>query len=196
MLRRISTIKNIGAFTQCNAGPVSFSKITLIYGRNTYGKTTLGDIFLSLKTGDSSLLTSRKSIPDNGSGQEIKINFSTDDENENQGIAHYRNGHWVSGLRTSHRLAVYDDSFYHTHVFSARNLSRETKENFSDFVLGEHGVEKAQQLEGKIVERKNAVKAKADLEKQAFSGIQDIPEFVRRPLVADFDATSAAFANA
>lgn len=196
MLRRISTIKNIGAFTQCNAGPVSFSKITLIYGRNTYGKTTLGDIFLSLKTGDSSLLTSRKSIPDNGSGQEIKINFSTDDENENQGIAHYRNGHWVSGLRTSHRLAVYDDSFYHTHVFSARNLSRETKENFSDFVLGEHGVEKAQQLEGKIVERKNAVKAKADLEKQAFSGIQDIPEFVRRPLVADFDATSAALDKA
>ncbi|GAB1258265.1 AAA family ATPase [Aurantivibrio plasticivorans] len=196
MLKRISLINNVGSFKRCNAGAIDFSKITLIYGKNTYGKTTLGDIFSSLKSNDAQGVVARRTIPHDEDPQKIKINFAAAGENENQGTAKFRNGVWLNGLRESHHLAIYDDGFYHSHVFSARKLSRETKENFSDFVLGEHGVERAQELASKIEERKGATKAKSDLEKQAFSGVQDVLAFVKRTVVEDIDAAKEALDRA
>ena len=52
MLNRIQKIQNIGRFRQATCGDLQFEKITLIFGRNSYGKSTLGDLH---KTGTESL---------------------------------------------------------------------------------------------------------------------------------------------
>src|SRR3990172_7866976 len=49
-IARIKEIKNIGTFANfTNGASLGFEKLTFIYGFNTYGKTTLIDIFQSLK---------------------------------------------------------------------------------------------------------------------------------------------------
>ena len=58
---RIKGIKNIGAFANFqNGSSLGFEKLTFIYGLNTYGKTTLADIFESLKSNNPEIIYSRK----------------------------------------------------------------------------------------------------------------------------------------
>ena len=98
MLRRITEIKNVGTFTNCVASGIGFDRITLVYGRNTYGKSTLGDIFYSLEKNENDIITARKSIPEpeNGGAQSLKLQFAADGENERQGSSQFRGG---SGLK-------------------------------------------------------------------------------------------------
>ncbi|MFT4928030.1 MAG: AAA15 family ATPase/GTPase [Phenylobacterium sp.] len=41
MLKRIQTIQNVGTFREFEDRTIEMGKITLIYGRNTFGKATL-----------------------------------------------------------------------------------------------------------------------------------------------------------
>jgi wobble nucleotide-excising tRNase len=188
LLKRISTLENIGTFKKCNGRQSQFDKITLIYGRNTYGKSTLGDIFSSLKNSDVNLLTARKSIPVDGQGQKIEFNFSdADGKKEIKTI--FKNGSWMNALPTHLSLAVYDDGFYHQNVFLGRKLTRDTKENFSDFILGEQGVVKAEEIseKNKILSTK-----KADLKKlikNEFTKVEKIDEFIALAVVDDIEST-------
>lgn len=179
MLQRIQQIKNIGAFTDCQAANVPFKKWTVIYGRNTYGKSTLADILSSLRHNDPLPIVDRATIPGDNSGQQIKISFAAQGENETQGIAHFRGGAWQPGLRESHRLQIYDETFYYTNLFSSRTFSRDTKTNFSAFVLGEAGVSKAKVIAEKR-KRKRAVALEiSKLGKAAFSNVRDIEKFLK-----------------
>ncbi len=191
MLKRISTIKNIGTYKDCNGRQSQFEKLTLVYGRNTYGKSTLGDIFSSLKSDEGDTLTARKSIPEDGSAQRIELNFlGADGKKEVKTI--FNNGNWSSKLPGHLELAVYDDAFYHQNVFLGRTLTRTTKESFSDFILGSQGVAKAE-----IISEKNKTlkEKRSDLKKlvqSELSKIDDVKSFIAEPLVADIDATKVA----
>lgn len=59
IIKRISEIQNVGTFSNCkDSGKFQFSKLTLIYGLNTYGKSTLCDIFQSLSENNPDIITS------------------------------------------------------------------------------------------------------------------------------------------
>lgn len=188
MLKRISTIKNIGTYKDCNGRQSQFERLTLVYGRNTYGKSTLGDIFSSLKSGEPSTLSARKSIPDDGLAQKVELNF-LDADGKKEIKAIFNNDDWKNKLPGHLRLAVYDDAFYHQNVFLGRTLTRNTKESFSDFILGSQGVVKAEYIAAKNKELKEK---KSDLKKliqNEFSKVDDLKSFIAEPLVADIDAT-------
>ncbi|PJC30282.1 hypothetical protein CO051_06500 [Candidatus Roizmanbacteria bacterium CG_4_9_14_0_2_um_filter_39_13] len=60
----IKEIKNIGTFANfVNGASLGFEKLTFIYGVNTSGKTTLTDIFQSLKENNPLIIRARKTIP-------------------------------------------------------------------------------------------------------------------------------------
>lgn len=188
MLKRISTIKNIGTYKDCNSSKSQFEKLTLVYGRNTYGKSTLGDIFSSLKTGETETLTARKSIPVDGSPQKVELKF-LDAECKKEVSADFTKDDWKNKLPGHLRLAVYDDAFYHQNVFLGRTLTRNTKESFSDFILGSQGVVKAENIAAKNKELKEK---KSDLKKlvqSEFSKVDDLKSFIAEPVIADIDAT-------
>lgn len=188
MLKRISTIKNIGTYKDCNGSKSQFEKLTLVYGRNTYGKSTLGDIFSSLKTGETDILTARKSIPVDGSPQNVELKF-LDAECKKEVSAVFKKDDWKNKLPGHLRLAVYDDAFYHQNVFLGRTLTRNTKESFSDFILGSQGVVKAENIAAKNKELKEK---KSDLKKlvqSEFSKVDDLKSFIAEPVIANIDAT-------
>jgi len=178
MLKRISHIKNVGSFHDCQARPVEFDKISLIYGRNTYGKSTLSDIFSSLQKNNPDSVLSRSSIPEDGNGQLIDMGFACNGENERDGQALFQRGAWERGLRESHLLRVYDDTFFHEHVFSAGKFTRNTKVKFSDFILGEQGVQTAKAIADKKAEKRRVTLRKSALVKDAFLNIDNIDDFV------------------
>jgi len=178
MLKRIAHIKNIGAFQECQARPVEFAKVTLIYGRNTYGKSTLGDIFSSLQKNDPSAILARSSIPGTDQGQLVDMGFALEGQNESDGKALFRRGIWERGLTNTHLLRVYDDAFFHDHVFVARKFTRDTKIKFSDFILGSQGVAAAQLIEQKKQEKRQKTGRKKSLERDALHGIEAVDEFI------------------
>ncbi|MBO7925328.1 AAA family ATPase [Pseudoalteromonas sp. K222D] len=188
MLKRISTIKNIGTYKDCNGRQSQFEKLTLVYGRNTYGKSTLGDIFSSLKSGESASLIARKSIPDDGLAQKVELNF-LDADGKKEVKAIFNNDDWKNKLPGHLRLAVYDDAFYHQNVFLGRTLTRDTKESFSDFILGSQGVVKAENIAAKNKELKDKRSELKKLNQSEFSKVDDLKSFIAEPLVADIDTT-------
>lgn len=188
MLKRISTIKNIGTYKDCNGRQSQFEKFTLVYGRNTYGKSTLGDIFSSLKSGESASLSARKSIPDDGLAQKVELNF-LDADGKKEVKAIFNNDDWKNKLPGHLRLTVYDDAFYHQNVFLGRTLTRDTKESFSDFILGSQGVVKAENIAAKNKELKDKRSDLKKLNQSEFSKVDDLKSFIAEPLVADIDTT-------
>lgn len=177
-IKRIKTIQNIGTFANfTGGGSLGFEKLTLIYGLNTYGKTTLTDIFQSLKDNNQNILISRKTIPNQVSSQKIELSIKESSISGESDIK-FENNSW-SRNTLSKNLEVFGTEFIHKNLFTGLNIARENKENFTQFILGEDGVLKANQIAEKKKElgdkKRNIknqiphfVKGKAEPEIQSF----------------------------
>ncbi len=73
-IKSIKIIKQIGAFSDfSNGASKRFEKLTILYGLNAHGKTTLCDIFQSLANDDSKILEKRKTIPCEQKSQMVEL---------------------------------------------------------------------------------------------------------------------------
>lgn len=178
MLKRILKIQNIGRFKQAHCPSIHFGKITLIFGRNTYGKSTLGDLFNSIATTNTEIIKARKTLPTSNTSQIADISFHVDGEQKERTVS-FKNGNWQQQLPPPLKILVFDDGFYHNNIFSARSFTRSTKENFSSYIIGSQGVEKAQVIAEKNKKKRAITTEKNKLEKAAFSGIENIDEFIK-----------------
>lgn len=139
----IKEIKNVGAFANfANGGSLRFEKLTFIYGLNTFGKTTIADIFQSIKDNNSGI-SNRKTIPVLSQSQ--KIHISVKDSNSEQSLI-FQNDNWQNN-RISKYLEIFGSEFIHRNLFTGLSIERKNKENFTQFVLGEKGVELANDIE-------------------------------------------------
>ena len=178
MLKRIHSLQNIGRYKNCKAGGHEFGRLTIIYGRNTYGKTTLGDVFASIQAKDVGLISARTTIPNDGKPQHISLGFLPLTEAKEVTFV-FENGAWVSSPPDGLEIRTFDDGFIHRNVFAARQFNRDTKENFSAFILGEKGVNKAEQIKEKKQERHKASRDVKQLEKVAFKDVDDVKSFLK-----------------
>lgn len=154
-IKRIKEIKNIGTFADFNGCSFEFEDLTFIYGLNTFGKTTLTDIFQSLKNNDPSLVISRKTIPYSTTSQ--KIGLSIIDESLREKDLVFQNQTWGNN-KISEYIEVFGTEFIHKNVFTGLTIERDNKKNFTDFILGEEGGRIAEKIESdkKIIREKNA----------------------------------------
>ncbi len=142
-IARIKEIKNVGVFSDYqNGGQFGFEKLTFIYGLNTYGKTTLADIFQSIKDDNPSLIQDRKTIPAKESQQKVVIGIK---ENDKEKVLKFDNSSWEENY-LSQNLEVFGTDFIHKYLFTGLTIERSNKEEFTQFVLGEKGVEIAQNI--------------------------------------------------
>lgn len=149
---RIKKIINTGTFNDFqNGSSLGFEKLTFVYGFNTYGKTTLADIFSSLKTNDPEIIQSRKTIPIRNVSQ--KIVFTERGRIEND--VKFENGRWNQNNLHSH-IEIFGTDFIYKNLFTGFAIKRENRENFTQFVLGERGVNMA----GKITSKKQILRIK------------------------------------
>lgn len=144
-IKSIKEIKNIGTFANfTNGASFRFEKLTFIYGLNTFGKTTLAGIFQSLKYNDPDIINSRKTIPEQKENQ--KVVFSIFDKNPPEKDLTFRNNSWEQNT-LSKNLEVFGAEFIHENLFTGLSIERGNKENFTNFILGEQGVQIAEEIE-------------------------------------------------
>ncbi|MBU0998821.1 AAA family ATPase [Patescibacteria group bacterium] len=166
-IKRIKEIINIGTFANfTNGGSSGFEKLTFVYGLNTFGKTTLADILQSLQTNDSSLILNRKTIPEITSSQKVKL--STRRYGENETDVTFAGNQW-SPTSISKYLDVFGTDFIHSNVFTGLTIDRKNKENLTNFILGDQGV----QLAEKIGEKKKFLGEKKKIFKDK------VPQYIK-----------------
>jgi wobble nucleotide-excising tRNase len=152
MLERITHIKGVGLLHDANGDNFKFDKATLIYADNGRGKTTLASILRSISTGDTTLITNRKTI-DGVLSQNIVMQFGSGHK------VNFDNDIW-SEKRPE--LIVFDSDFIDRNVHSGGSVNTEHRKNLLEFVLGESAV--AAQVEEEKATLSSKI-AKDELEK-------------------------------
>ncbi len=133
MLEAIKFLGNIGAFEAVRDGAnLPLGHVTLIYGENGRGKTTLAAVLRSLATGDSAPINERRRLDANKPPKAV-IRLT------GKGNAVFADGAWnVKSLNT---LKIFDDQFVATNVCSGLEVYSEHRKNLHELILGEPGVE-------------------------------------------------------
>lgn len=165
MLEKFILLKNIGRFVNLSSkGDVSLRKLTLIYGENGRGKTTLCSILRSLHNNDSTPIDERKSL---GYPDSIECDIRIDGNNYK-----FSNGSWDGQYSN---FAVFDSTFVHDNIFAGDVVDHEHKKNLYRVIIGKTGVEysrKVDELDKKIREINSTIQIeKSKLEKYIPQGI-------------------------
>ncbi|MEE9363097.1 MAG: AAA family ATPase [Cellulophaga sp.] len=170
----IKEIKNIGTFADFpNGSSFRFEKLTFIYGYNTFGKTTLTDIFQSLKNNAPELLSSRLTIPQIPPPQKVSLSIK---EGQSEKTLVFQNNCWGQN-NISNYIEIFGTDFIHKNLFTGYSIERENKKNFTQFILGNDGVQLAKNIADK---KKRLRESKAEVKK-------NIPVFVKNKSEEEID---------
>lgn len=154
MIKRFQKIIQIGVFRKADGlGKFEFGKTVVFYGLNTFGKTTLKDIFNSLACNNPVHITKRKSIPAHIALQQEVVLCCMEGTKEKE-YKFTASGWDCTDLQG--KVFVFDNDFIHRNVITGIDVTRDNKESLSDFILGEEGVK----LSEEIRELKEAARTK------------------------------------
>jgi wobble nucleotide-excising tRNase len=154
MLDRISLIHHVGTFEHVDAGlNIQLNKLTLIYGENGRGKTTLGSILRSVATGNPKFIQDRQRLPTEKSPQVVLV-----DSNNSEAV--FVNGKWSKEWPN---IVLFDDNFIAENIYSGIEVSHSHRERLHDLIIGEQGVSlnrKVKEYEGDIEKHNGALRLK------------------------------------
>lgn len=149
MIKTIKKIAGVGKFsnyeTKATGLKNDFTRFNVIYGFNTYGKTTICDIMKDINEDAVTRTQLRKTLPTSPT-QSVIINCL--DPGGAGSVLSLSSDCWNSNTLKDN-IFVFDSEFMQRNVFSGLSVidERETKENFTDFILGSEGVKLASDLE-------------------------------------------------
>ena len=186
MVSKFTAIRNIGKFASCNAsGDVTFRKLTLIFGENGKGKTTLGDILRSLSSGNPDYILGRQTL---GSAKPPFAQVLLDGNNH----VTFKDGSWDSG---GPRVAIYDSTFVDENIHSGHHIGHDHRKNIYEVIVGEEGValaKKVDEFDGLVREANKDVTAMGNVVKAHLPQGQKLDTFLALQLDADVDAKITA----
>ena len=162
MIKNIKLIRSVGQFPHVNAGKnIDLGDLTLCFGENGRGKTTLMAILRSLAEGDASAILERKRID---AIEEPKVVLGADN---NATPIVFQNGAWN---RLLPGVIVFDDAFVEANVYSGLTVSPKQRQNLHDLILGPQAVQLQMNLDRHVeeVERCNRVLRTRESEIQPF----------------------------
>jgi len=153
-IKSIKEIESIWTFANfTNGSSFRFEKLTFIYWLNTFWKTTLTDIFQSLKYDNPNFITNRKTIPNQTWNQKVILNIK---ESNSEKELKFESSIWQSNS-LAQQLEIFWSAFVHKNLFTWYSIERENKENFTEFILWEEWVKLSESIknDNKILWDKN-----------------------------------------
>ncbi|HEM7889480.1 TPA: AAA family ATPase [Burkholderia cepacia] len=191
MLKRIKEISGVGPYISCKAAAVELKKLTLIYGSNSYGKSTLCDVLRTLETPDTTPIKERKTIPASAA-QKVLLSVSEDGQPEVS--LRFQDDSWTDPVPYAMKFSVFDSGFISRNLFTGQDIERRNKEALTQFVLGEQGVIHAEQI---AAESKAQAQKKSELKilEKGFNGIPNIQAFINTKVSESEVAVEAAIAQ-
>ncbi len=181
MLKKIKLIQGIGGFTKTTAGSIDLGDVTIIYGENRNGKSTLCDVMYSLAENNTDFILNRKSIPNNqAQPPKVELMFSTRAENV---TAIFENSQWAVRNPECSKLYVFDQSFIHRNVITGQKLERSNSKNMTSFILGEDDTALLATLEKVNIELREERKLLSDIEEKFTPySVGNVSEYVNSDL--------------
>jgi wobble nucleotide-excising tRNase len=148
MIVRIKKICQVGVFNDFRTGgslTIGGKQMTVIFGLNRRGKSTLSAIFQSIGEDEPKYILDRVTIPPKPSAtQKIETSYIQGSGGETN--LNFTSGHWVDN-KLKGKVLVYDQDFVHRNVITGSAITRDNKESFTDFVLGSEGVKLSNTIE-------------------------------------------------
>jgi wobble nucleotide-excising tRNase len=136
-IKKIVSLKNVGRFRSLAAkGDVQFKRLTLVYGANGHGKTTLTGVLRSLATGDRAYVDERATL---GVTEQPEAEILLD-----TGLARFSNGAWTA---TAADLEIFDTTFVSDNVFTGEHVGPEHRKNLYEVVVGASAVSLAREID-------------------------------------------------
>ena len=180
MIDKIISVQNIGALVDCKTlGDTTFRRLTLFFGENASGKTTLAAILRSLKTGDPELVNARLTL---GSALQPEVHILAEGEN-----FRLRDSKWS---RTLPNMEISDQTFVNENVCSGDMIAPEHRRQLHRFAIGEQGVELSKKIDGVVQtlgEVNQAIREAEQVIKSHLHGGMSVQDFVALESSEDVD---------
>jgi wobble nucleotide-excising tRNase len=165
-IKKVVSVTGIGRLVRLHAaGDVEFRRLTLIYGANGNGKTTLASILRSLQSGDPSHITERATL---GSST-----APTAEVLHSGGMSRFAGQGWDQTLST---LEIFDSNFVNENVYTGDRIDPEHRKNLYQVIVGAKAVALAKEVD------------RLDSEGRAFArNISDLESQIRQHMQAPFE---------
>ncbi len=178
MIEKLIKLRGIGLLHDAVSRGIQFSKITIIYGENGRGKTTLATIFSSLAQNDPSMLKGRTTL-DGTQGPNIEFRINSTSYT-------YSSGTWN---QCCNNIVVFDSRFVDSNVYSGFEISADHRQSLLTFTLGEEGGALKNEVDN-INEQILGINAQIRSRRGILENIcqpQTIEEYIRIPQDPDID---------
>ena len=185
MINKVENLVSIGKFRNYHAtGQVNFKKLTLIYGDNGGGKTTLTSVFRSLTINNPEIIRSRIST-NHTTAQAAQISqLGTPNVFHTFGA----NG-WTNQFPD---IEIFDIHFVNDNIYSGFDFNDEHRKQLHQFVIGAQGVAIQNQIEQNKIAKTNSRQTQTNIETQL---IQQVGNNLTNELINTFLIIPAAQAN-
>lgn len=184
MLKRIKLIQGVGNFSQTRASGIELTDVTVIYGENRYGKSTLCDVLHSLAEDSPTYILNRLSIPnDPAKPPKVEFMFGTATGNV---TSNFEDSQWQVKTPACSKLYVFDQSFIHRNVITGQKQERPNSESMTSFILGENNTALFATLAGMNSNLREERRLLSNIESQFTPyALGDIPSYVNSALPAE-----------
>jgi len=135
-LRKITKLRAFGRFRNASIKGGEYDKLTLFYGGNGRGKTTVCAMMRSLSNGEANLIMERRAF---GASSPPELEVLLED-----GIARFDGAAWS---RTCPDIHIFDGHFINESIHGGYRIETDHRRNFYRIVVGEAGVKLAQELD-------------------------------------------------
>jgi wobble nucleotide-excising tRNase len=185
MINKVERLISVGKFRNYNtAGQVNFRKMTLIYGDNGGGKTTLTSVFRSLTTNNPEIVRSRISTKHTAPQAAQITQTGTPNIFHTFGAAG-----WTTPFAD---IEIFDIHFVNDNIYSGFDFNDDHKKQLHQFVIGAQGIAIQNQIEQN--------KAAKVISKQSITNIeqlliQQVGNNLTTNLITSFLAIPATQAN-
>lgn len=160
MINKVENLVSIGKFRNYHAtGAVNFKKLTLIYGDNGGGKTTLTSVFRSLTTNNPEILRSRIST-NHTAAQAAQI---TQVATPTNAFHTFGAGGWTNPFQD---IEIFDIHFVNDNIYSGFDFNDEHRKQLHQFVIGAQGVAIQNQIEQNKIDKTNSRQTQTNIELQ------------------------------
>lgn len=159
MINKVENLVSIGKFRDYHAsGQVNFKKLTLIYGDNGGGKTTLTSVFRSLTTNNPEIIRSRISTNHTTAqaAQITQVGTPT--------VFHtFGSAGWTVQFPN---IEIFDIHFVNDNIYSGFDFSDDHRKQLHQFVIGAQGVAIQNQIEQNKTAKATSRQTQATIESQ------------------------------